>query len=101
MREISATPQGEATTETRAPGKARVIPIDANSEAMSLFSSEQKAVKAEANLAASPEASQTAPVPLLPPEQPAAPKNRAPRRRPRSHGRRAWRPSGVLASAKR
>ena len=74
MREFSATPQGEATIETRAPGKARVIPIDANSEAMSLFSSEQKAVRPEATLPASHESSQTAPVPLLPPEQPAAPR---------------------------
>ena len=73
MREISATPKGETTTETRPPGKARVIPIDASSAATSLFSSEQKAVKPEATLA-SPEALQTAPVPLLPPEHPAAPK---------------------------
>ena len=73
MPEISATPQGEATTEPRALAKARVIPIDSNLEAMSLFSSEQKAVKTEANFAASAEAWHTAPVPLLPPEQPAAP----------------------------
>lgn len=68
MRDTSATPQNEPSTETRAPAKARVIPIDANSEAMSLFSSEQKAVKADV---APTEAPQTAPVPLLPPEHPA------------------------------
>ena len=71
MRDTSATPQGDATTDTRPTTKARVIPIDGNSEAMSLFSSEQKAAKADVHPAVSTEATHAAPVPLLPPEHPA------------------------------
>ena len=87
----SATPQGDATTETRPLPKARVIPIDGNSEAMSLFSSEQKA-KVDSHPAAVAEATPPAPVPLLPPEEPAPPKTEIARppyvAKPRRFGRR-------------
>lgn len=74
MRETSATPKGDAKSETPAPTKARVIPIDANMEGMSSFFPEDKTGKQESGLMAPSDTAQTPSMPLLPSEPEPAPK---------------------------
>jgi hypothetical protein len=98
VRDTSATPQNDAPIETRTPTptKARVIPIDANTEAMSLFSSEQKTAKPETSHAAPTDVAHPAAVPLLPPEPHPAPRTEI--ARPPQVAKRGLRTRDVLVA---